>query len=91
MATKKQTVEQLAQGEGCLGKAFDNEPVFVLRGQDQMAPSLIESWADRLQETMHIVIAAEMQGRMLMKIEEARAVARDMRRWQQLNHSKVPD
>jgi hypothetical protein len=34
-----------ANGRGCLGRAADDEPVFVLRGQDMLAPDLIDLWA----------------------------------------------
>ena len=30
---------------GCWAKATDDEPVFVLRAQDKLAPGLIRQWA----------------------------------------------
>jgi hypothetical protein len=30
----------------CLAKAADDEPIFVLRAQDMLAPDLVRLWAD---------------------------------------------
>lgn len=72
------------------------EPVFVLRGQDALAPNAIEAWARSLE-------AAERQAWTRLnfnrlgdfepsyKVKEARAIAHDMWAWQERNFSKVPD
>lgn len=78
MATKRETLSQVTRGEGCLGKAAQNEEVFVLRAQDRMAPGLIELWADAL----------ELAGGNADKILEARQCAARMR---QHPNRKVPD
>ncbi|MGH7748788.1 MAG: hypothetical protein ACREQ5_29105, partial [Candidatus Dormibacteria bacterium] len=49
MANKKQTLELAIDGLGCLGKAADHEPVFVLRAKDRFAPYLIRCWAAEVQ------------------------------------------
>ena len=67
-----------APDEGCLGKAADDEPVFILRAQDIHAPYLIDQWA-RL---------AEEGGCPPEKAAEARALAGAMRVWP---HRKSPD
>jgi len=45
MATKKRELELLAEGKGCLGKAADDEPVFILRAQDSLAADIVRLWA----------------------------------------------
>ena len=45
MATKFWELENLKRGEGCLAKAAIDEPIFVLRGQDKLAPALVRAWA----------------------------------------------
>ena len=55
-----------------------NEPIFVLRGQDVLAPHVIEYWAD----------LAHNAGAPAEKIAEARAIAMVMAAWP---HRKVPD
>lgn len=71
MATAKETIEQALRGEGCLGKAADDEPVFVLRAQDIHAPDLVEKWA----------IWAEVGGTHTDKVQEAKQIVDEMRAW----------
>lgn len=71
MATAKEERAKAAAGEGCLGKAADNEPVFILRAQDRLAPDLVETWALR----------AQGFGCPKEKVEEARKLAQAMREW----------
>ena len=78
MATKKETLEQALRGAGCLGKAADNEPVFVLRAQDALAARLIEKWAT----------LAEGAGCPPDKVAEARELAAKMYAWP---GRKMPD
>jgi len=71
-----------AAGQGCLGKARDDEPVFVLRAQDKFAPMLVETWAN---------LAMTAHGFDTPKVTEARLLAQAMRDWQADNLAKVPD
>lgn len=58
-------------GKGCLGKAADDEPVFILRGQDILAADLVELWALR----------AKAYGCDIDKVQEALNLASAMRAW----------
>jgi hypothetical protein len=40
--TKK---EELENPNSCLNKAADDEPVFVIRAQDSLAPVIVRRWA----------------------------------------------
>lgn len=71
MGTAKEELDKAALGKGCLGKAAPNEPVFILRAQDRLAPMLIEEWALR----------AQGFGCPKEKVEEARQLAQAMRKW----------
>lgn len=71
MATKREVVEQLVRGEGCLGKAADDEPVFVLRAQDLFSDGLVNQWAD----------LAEGRKCTSAKVAGARADAQAMKNW----------
>ena len=71
MATAKEERERGARGEGCLGKAADNEPVFVLRAQDDLAADLVDRWA----------IQAAGLGCPWDKVLDAKRIAQDMREW----------
>lgn len=66
----------------CLNKLHPNEPFFVLRGNDKLAPRLIAAWAD----------AAEQMGTPLPKVQEARQCGQDMLAWQRAQGTaKIPD
>ena len=59
----------------------DDEPVFLLRGQDKVAPAIVENWAEtvsKLGGSQKIVTAAFRQ-------------ASRMRAWQMQHGGKVPD
>ena len=73
MAIKSKELES-----GCITKAADNEPLFVLRAQDMLAPSLVRMWA----------IDAEQAGCPKEKVLEALALADAMEAWP---NRKYPD
>lgn len=85
MATAKIERELAAQGLGSLGKAADDEPVFILRAQDVFAPALIEAWAN------HLIPHRANNPGTRQKITDARALAESMRAWQDTHGKKVPD
>lgn len=78
MGTAKEERAKAARGEGCLGKAADDEPVFVLRAQDQHAAALVRAWADMAEGTRCPA----------HKVAEARQLAADMAAWP---NRKAPD
>lgn len=55
----------------CLAKVQPGEPIFVLRGQDLLAPLLVREWAS----------LAELRGCAPEKVAEARECAAAMERW----------
>lgn len=59
----------------------ENEPVFLLRGQDVLAPKLLEEWADRL----------ELNGGSKEMADLVRSHAKRMIEWQVNVKAKVPD
>lgn len=63
--------EMAANGQGCLGKAADDEPVFILRGQDKFAADLVDEWARQ----------ARLMGCDEKKVVEAEQLAIAMRAW----------
>lgn len=68
----------------CLAKAGDDEPIFVLRAQDRLAPEVVCSWAAAL-------AAVSPLGWHDRKVRAAHAVALEMEAWAAKNGSKVPD
>lgn len=63
---------------GCFASAADNEPVFVLRAQDKLAPELVRRWAHE----------AELNGCPHGKIMRALETADAMENWP---NRKFPD
>jgi hypothetical protein len=56
----------------CLEKVHPNEPIFVLRAQDKLAPALVRAWAD----------LARLHGCPPSKVSEAHKTADAMEVWQ---------
>lgn len=81
MATANETINTALLHQGCLGKAQDDEPVFVLRAQDALAPEIVEEWAKR----------AMRHQCPISKVEEALRLVGAMREWQVNNTVKFPD
>lgn len=71
MALAKVERERASRAEGALGKAADDEPVFILRGQDKLAAGLVGMWAE----------LADLHCCPPTKVAEARQLAELMRRW----------
>ena len=83
MATKTEVLESLRSGRGCLGRTALDEPVFILRAQDILAPRVVVRWA-------HL---AEQAGSPQDKVRGALQLAKRMADWQVDNPQrvKVPD
>lgn len=65
----------------CLTTAGDDEPIFVLRAHDVLAPGLVRDWAQQ----------ARREGTPEAKCQEAHDCATAMETWQLEHGSKVPD
>lgn len=78
MASAAREREAAARGEGPLGKAAHDEPVFILRAQDMLASGLVDQWAT----------LARQSGVPMDKVNEARLLAKQMRAWP---NRKIPD
>lgn len=68
-------------GVPCYDKAGGDEPIFVLRAQDKLAPEIVLQWADQ----------AARSGASPDKIREAIKLADEMIEWQGKNNCKIPD
>lgn len=71
MGLAKIELENAVNGKGCLGKAADDEPVFILRAQDMLSADLVDMWATQ----------ASLVGCHNDKVREARDLAQQMREW----------
>lgn len=59
----------------------EDEPVFLLRGRDMLAPRVVLEWAQAAQEA----------GADLELVHAVRAWAAEMRRWGEEHGTKLPD
>ena len=92
MATKSVELARLQMNQGVIARAAPDEPLFILRAHDRYAPYAIERWAELVEKvTANIVSGTEGVDETRAKIKEARALAHDMRAWQERNGSKIPD
>jgi hypothetical protein len=83
--TAEQEINAALKGEGCLGKAAPDEPVFVLRAQDIYAAMTVRWWAGRLlNAASHVANRSASHA----KAMEALALADEMDKWP---NRKVPD
>ena len=83
ISTKAEVLQALRCGCGPLGRVALDEPVFILRAQDILAPRVVVRWA-------HL---AEQAGTAQDKVRGALEVAKQMADWQANNphRVKVPD
>lgn len=65
----------------CLEKAGDDEPIFVLRSTDKLAPLIVRIWAEM----------AKIHDCSEDKTDEAEVLAYLMEKWQIENGCKWPD
>ena len=71
--------ETAPDASGCLAKAFDDEPIFVIRAKDPLASLVVRYWAREAQrQKLHEPA----------KIKEAEACADQMLNWRIVNKGK---
>lgn len=77
MGTKLQELRS-----GCFAAAMDDEPMFVLLARDESAPKGADDWADRREADIE---AGRKPASDMVKVQEARKCAADMRTWREEN------
>lgn len=71
------------KGPSCLMSAEHDEPIFVLRANDEVAPSVVRLWALAYQEQKSLGGARSMTERELSKYREALQLANSMESWKE--------
>lgn len=75
--------EELANPNGCLNKAADDEPIFVLRANDPVAAAVVRYWASSyVSEKIEASTDGVLTNAQLAKAQEARGLANQMDAWQ---------
>lgn len=73
-------LDELHRGNSCLNKAADDEPLFVLRANDPLAPDLVRKWAERYFDSKKDRAFRLTDGQRA-KTKEALELAVDMENW----------
>ena len=78
----------------CYANAADDEPIFVLRARDPLAPDVVQYWADRyhLQKELANSIGngpEELTASQHERYVEARACANAMLEWRRQDASEI--
>lgn len=81
LITKAVVLDAALSGGGCLGRAAEDEPVFVLRAADVTFMRVLEYWRAE----------AEVEGVSADKLSGAQRVQAAAARWRQQHTVKVPD
>jgi len=63
--------EEIKNPDSCLNQAEDDEPLFVLKAGDELAPEIVEEWIRRSE--LHMLHTG--------KLKNARRIAGLMRDW----------
>jgi hypothetical protein len=88
MGTKQ---EELQSTTGCLAKAAYDEPIFILRAHDKLAPEVVRHWIT-LVEGARIAEGGSTEKNLgCKKLQEAHSLAARMEAWQREHGCKVPD
>lgn len=88
--TKKDVLAAAMDGEGCLGKSQDDEPVFVLCGRDVFAADRVRDWADLVEQ--YGARTGGLTAARQAKVAEARRIALAMDHWRaNTGAARVPE
>jgi hypothetical protein len=77
-------IDELKMERSCLNKAADDEPLFVLRANDELAPAIVREWAtryDRVKSRANVTGA--MTSVQAAKYREANMIADMMEMWRE--------
>lgn len=83
MSTKR---EELSNPKSCLNRASDDEPLFVLRAHDKVAPHVVRAWANAY--VFEKGGLGKMDERQVKKYNEALEAANRLENWRRA--SRIP-
>jgi hypothetical protein len=77
MALKR---DELINPEGCLNRAANDEPIFVLRANDELAASVVRVWA-QYYYARKVALHGDLTTKQRKKYDEALQLAQQMDDW----------
>ena len=72
--------------ESCLNRAEEDEPLFVLRANDELAPAIVLEWAERYRE-QKLEAQGGLTDEQRAKYDEAKMIAMNMVSWWHERHA----
>jgi|GEM_PF-2505710 len=81
MGLARDELDLVKEGKSILNRCKPDEPVFILRAKDLLAPAMVELWI-----AAGIAFGVEQE-----KVEAAKFLAKQMRIWRETNNPKLPD
>lgn len=78
--------DELANPSSCINKAAPDEPVFVLRGNDELAPDIVRAWVVTYRSMKGVAITPAQRA----KANEALDLAAAMEAWRYHQASGQP-
>lgn len=80
--------EELANPNSCLNQAADDEPIFVLRANDPLAPTKVVEWAQAYRQLKQRVNRGPLTPPQEEKYRESVESAEEMQAWN-VDHGKT--
>jgi hypothetical protein len=71
-------------GPSCLASAADDEPIFVLKSTDELAPGVVREWAYQYRGTKRAQPGG-MTEKQTAKFQEALTLATQMEEWRSMD------
>ena len=78
---------EVAEPNSCLNQAAADEPIFVLRANDELAPGVVREWAQRYLMAKTARHPHVMTAEQTRKMHEALKLAGWMQDWKQLRET----
>ena len=76
-------------GPSCLTKAADDEPLFILRANDELAPYVVRMWAEMFLASKRRKNDGLIHTAAILKYKEALRCATDMEEWYRKNNTDI--
>jgi hypothetical protein len=73
MTTKREELEKYRRGEGCLYRMADNEPIFILRGEDKFFVPLVRLWIELVEMDAAQPLPDAVADKLMAALENANA------------------
>ena len=80
--------DELSNPNSCLNRAAADEPLFVLRANDELAADVVRYWVSRY--FLAKGGSNKMTKKQLAKVDEATVLARHMEHWRSMNSPEPP-